>query len=499
MKRNSFFKVQIDKHSDLSFHQSAFIHSGKNVSFGELKRAIIDLSVVYKKNQLSGLSPVLVHLPMGIELAIVISSLLYEEIPALVLPTGMKSAEIIKMMKQYPFSGLLTNELLLENLLPGVAPLNVSKTKMGEVSLVSLRGPSEKPPGFDWLLYTSGSTGQPKMVMISAENLETRTLGEVELFGLKKNGHLLNLLPFSHDLGLNQLLTSLYTGSSLEILVNKLPMELAQKVSEGNFDSVTGMPQIWNNFIQIINKTNLNVNFSGVITISGGSMSEENLKKLRQIFGSAKIYKTYGQTETFRTFAEDRQDKIQRNQCGKVISGVGALILSENGNHCKEGEIGELFHYGHGVMNGYWMDESLTQSKLKQIEGHTGVLTGDYFKMLPEGELQYAGRKDDMIKHTGRRFFLGEIEQCLMRSDLIQEACVVQVNDDRIFLGNEKLVAFIITDLIASDLTKELKQYCAKNLENFKVPDEFFICKTFPLTASHKIDRKELLKIYYGK
>ncbi len=499
MKANPFLKAQIEKHADLSREHNAFIHAGKKLNYSELEKCIHAMSGTYHKDQLSSHTPVLIHLPMGMDQAIVIASLLHEGIPALVLPTGIKSSEIIKMIDQYPFAALMTNDLALEKLLPILSPTKISQTHLEDVSLVSLRAPSDKELGFDWLLYTSGSTGQPKMVMISTENLEGRTKGEVEIFKLRENGHLLNLLPFSHDLGLNQLLTSLYTGSTLEILVNKLPMELAQKVAEGKFDGMTGMPQIWNNFIQIAEKINLEINFSGFITVSGGSMSPENLKKLNDIFKSATIYKTYGQTETFRTFAETRQDKIELNQCGTILPGVGALILDENGKHCKEGETGELFHYGQGVMNGYWMDEALTQAKIQKREGHLGVLTGDYFLKLSSDEVQYAGRKDDMIKHTGRRFFLGEIEQCLMKSGLAQEACVMQLDDDRIFIGNEKLVAFIVSDKEATDLRKELKEYCAIKLETYKVPDEFIVCESFPLTASHKINRQELLKTYYGK
>lgn len=495
MKADSFIKKKISENVSESPETIAFIHQDKKLSYSELKKLVFKLSQIYSYHNLTIKTPVLVHLSMGMNQAIIISSLLSEGLPALVLPTGIKAAEVSRIIEQYPFCALITEDSLREKLSPEV--LKLDQVSLFENVTASIIRPAPASSiSFSWLLYTSGSTGSPKMVMISQENLEMRTKGEVDLFKIKAHSKILNLLPFSHDLGFNQLLTSLCTGSTLEILVNKLPVEMVNKISNGGFDHITGMPQIWNHLIQVVNKTNTVINFNGVLTISGGSMALAHLLQLKEIFNKATIYKTYGQTETFRSLAETHQDRILLEHIGGVIPDVGVHLINENQELCKAGESGELFHYGAGVMNGYWQDEKSTGTKLVTFQGRPGVMTGDFFKLLDDNTYQFMGRRDDMIKHSGRRFFLGEVENCLMKSDLVQDVCVAQAEENRIILGNEKLVAFVVAKKESPALAKELKSFCAHHLEVFKVPDEFIVYEKLPLTSNHKIDRKELIKNY---
>lgn len=500
MTTNSFLRNQIEKHGLENSSLIAFKSSEQTISFQQLHLISKNLAELYKSKNLNSQSPVLIYLPQSIEAALIITSLMYSGVPALVIPEGTKGHDVTQMIHDYPFAAVISNTTLSQR----VSDLQIDSSIDLELiagfsnALIFLLDQKNRPQiNFNWLLLTSGSTGKAKLVMMSEQNLLDRTLGEIDLFEVKKRHNILNALPYSHDLGLNQLLTALYIGATLEILVKKLPFEFVKRLSEGGFDGLTGMPQLWNNVIHIANKMQIIFSHSGFISVSGGSMPEDKLIELQKVFPNSRIIKTYGQTETFRTLAETRQDSIHHNSCGKVISNVEITLINDQDEPCAPGEAGQLLHQGVGVMTGYWMDEELTEARMKPLSGIKSPLvrTGDYFTLLPDGTYKYEGRKDDMIKHAGRRFFLSEIAVCLRNSNLIKDVFLSQkVNDGALAIGKDQIIAFIIPLQAGTDCSAELKAHCTIYLETFKIPDEFVMCESFPMTANFKIDGKELLK-----
>ncbi len=501
MEPSAIFKTLIQKHSSEIGDCSAFVSSTQSISYKKLETFSSGLELFLRKNKVSSQSPVLIFLPQSVELALLASALIYSGVPALITPTGIKAHEVDQLLADYPFSALITSEEFKDKLKKSarfqdnVMNIEIERTKF---SFYKLTDEIKTSVDFSWLLMTSGSTGKSKIVMMSALNLQERTLGEIDLFEIRPQSKILNVLPFSHDIGFNQLLTSIYTGSTLEIFTKRLPVEFANRMIEGGFDGVSSMPQIWNNFIQIAKKLNFKIAHACYITVSGGSLPVEKLVELREIFINAKIFKTYGQTETFRSLAEVEQDFFVKNSCGKIIAGVDLLLVNENDQVCLTGESGQLLHFGTGTMSGYWMDQELTDIKMKPF-GEIKipvVRTGDYFIRTEDGRYQYEGRKDDMIKHAGRRFFLSEIETCIRSSNLVKDVFLIHVPESNInSLGKDKILSFVIVKDDVTDAPSLLKIYCTSMLETFKVPDEFIVCSAFPMTSSFKVDGPALLKL----
>ena len=427
------------------------------------------------------------------------TSLLYEGIPALLLAADEIFEKFLITLSRYPFSDFLISDSILSKLKQHAPEIQVEKAqviwrdRLNSIWLVS-RKRIALEIDFSWLLSTSGSTGDPKAVKLSSQNLYQRTIGEIDLFEMKTPGYVINLLPLIHDLGLNQLLTSLMTGSTFEIFGKKLPVEFAKRLTEGPKAGITGMPMFWRNFLSVTDKLKLKIQPPEFITISGGSLSSELLTKLRVVFKDSKIYKTYGQTETFRSFAETDQSQITRDQCGGLIAQVDAILMNDKNEICKEGESGQLVHFGAGTMSGYWLDEKLSKEKLRfKSERGMGVLTGDYFKSLPNGKYQFLGRQDDLVKISGRRFYLREVEECLMKSDLISEVCVLRNENLDSEMFPEQLVAFVIPKSNLEFVEKRLRDYCMSHLQRHKVTNKFILCNEFQQTHSGKIDRQALI------
>lgn len=491
----------IDKNARSYNEKPVFIFSGIKISWEKLKCYIDELEPLCLRNKLSRKTPILLDIENDLDLAICMASLLYFEIPALCLPRGTKKIRVAEMLKDFPFFGIVTTE-------KNFAEKNESvKLSSGEeiALFISEENHSDEELDFHWLLHTSGSTGASKIVMLGEENLFERTMGEIELFKIESHFLLLNILSFSHDLGLNQLLTTLCSGATLEIFSKKLPYDLFMRIEKGGLDGITGMPQIWQQMISIAKNLKIESSYSGYMTISGGSMHEKDLILLRNFFNKAKIIKTYGQTETFRSLAETRQEKSNFYQSGLPLPSVQCFLINEQGKLCKDDEEGELVHVGAGSMLGYWKDEGLTKQKIRSIKNFfpereslvstDGIFTGDFFKKLPEGEYEYLGRKDDMVKYSGHRFFLNEIENCLMRSHLVGSACVLLTLDSAEVLMKEKIIAWVVLNRKKINAEAFLRQYCIENLERFKIPAQIVVLDEFPLTLNGKIDRLKLRMI----
>src|SRR5919197_565477 len=154
-------------------------------------------------------------------------------------------------------------------------------------------------------LFTSGSTGKPKGVLIGERDLTARAWAEAQWYQLTAQDVLLNILPFSFDVGLNQVLSTLCVGCSLVLLHSWLPADILDAVSERQVTGISAVPSIWSDFLN----ANLRFDTRGrhaslrYMTISGGDLSRENLDRLPATLDGVGIIKTYGQTETFRSAA----------------------------------------------------------------------------------------------------------------------------------------------------------------------------------------------------
>lgn len=205
-------------------------------------------------------------------------------------------------------------------------------------------------------------------------------------------------------------------------------------------------------------------------------MPRRFLLKLAQLFPGAEIIRTYGQTETFRTLiCRDIENESQ----GLPIKGVSATIDDD----------GQLVHASAGQMMGYFGD-------VTSAPGAQGVRTGDLFVRKTDG-FHYLGRNDDMIKRFEARFHLRELELVIAEINGVADAAVVAKPAAPADTRQTLLKAFVqLRDDVTVD-SVEIIEFCKSNLASYKIPDEIAFVKSFPRTASEKIDRKALLDLWY--
>lgn len=344
-----------------------------------------------------------------------------------------------------------------------------------------------------WCLFTSGSTGVPKGVLISREDLLRRAMTEIEDYKLADQDSLLSLLPFSFDVGLNQLLSCLLSGAHLVILNSWFPRDVLTAIRSRNITGISGVPSIWADLIAYPKEPDFeqSVYTLRYITVSGGDLAKNQLVQLRQYFRDLKIYKTYGQTETFRSSMLRPFDfERKMTSVGRPIKGTEVVVLNERGEIAPPHTEGEIVHYGVGTMLGYLADSKGTSEKLRKMkepgsktmkEGKW-VFTGDLGKMDEEGYLYVLGREDGMIKTLGHRVYPKEIEGCILEHGDVKNAAVIGIKDEH---KGQAIIAEVVGD---GALTKQsLIVHLKDQLPYYMIPAEINIVEHLPMTENGKI------------
>lgn len=354
-------------------------------------------------------------------------------------------------------------------------------------------------------LFTSGSTGNPKGVLISHQDLYNRTHTECEYYGITSEDVLLNLLPFSFDVGNNQLFTALAAGAQLTILNSWMPADIATIVKQHHVTGISAVPAIWASFLNLPNceEALQSINSIRYITISGGDLAPNQLKRLGLLLEGTQIFKTYGQSETFRSgilLPSEYQQKML--SVGRPVKGTNVMIVNCKGRHAAPNEVGEILHAGDGMMMGYLGDAKGTSKKIRfnplqnknSLCRQKVVFTGDIGKIDQDGYLYMLGRKDKMIKSSGYRVYPKEISDQILRHASVQDAVVFGVPDKDI----GKAIYAEVQLNASKELTEsELKRFLSDKLPPYMIPSKIVFVQSFPRTPSGKIKLSEVEGKYH--
>jgi acyl-CoA ligase (AMP-forming) (exosortase A-associated) len=345
------------------------------------------------------------------------------------------------------------------------------------------------------ILYTSGSTGKPKGVMLSHANVAAGSRIVSTYLGITEKERILAVLPFSFDAGMNQLMTAFEKGGTLVLINFVFAREIVQTLLKEHITGLAGVPTLWSLLAQpnsTLNKQPL-VDLR-YITNTGGAMPQSVLKVLRQELPTTKIFLMYGLTEAFRsTYLPPEELDRRPTSMGKAIPDTEILVLNEQGQPCKPGEIGELVHRGPTVSLGYWSRPEETARALRPnplLPPEMGdcekvCYSGDLVKVDEEGFLYFIGRRDTMIKSSGFRISPTEVEEVLFQTGKLSGAAVIGVPDE--VLG-QVIKAFVVARNGAPLDADALLANCAEKMPRYMVPKWVEVLDELPKTSSGKVD-----------
>jgi acyl-CoA synthetase (AMP-forming)/AMP-acid ligase II len=344
------------------------------------------------------------------------------------------------------------------------------------------------------ITYTSGSTGQPKGVLMSHENLWAGVRVVAGYLGLREDDRIAGLLPFSFVYGFNQLTTALYVGATLVVERSTLIQDIVATLRRERVSVLAAVPPLWQQLLGVAAFRDQPLESLRVMTNAGGRLSPTSVRELRQAQPQAKLFLMYGLTEVFRsTFLPPEEVDSHPDSMGRAVPESTVYVVTENGQQTKPGEVGELLHGGPSVGMGYVSDPEATASVFKPNpffrpgEPERVVYSGDLVRRDDEGRLYYVGRRDRMIKTMGFRVSPDEICDVIQASGLVSDTAVFTEPDPQ---RGERIVGCLV--LRAEATLDQVRRFCGIELPRYMQPARYVVLPEIPRNASGKHDISQL-------
>jgi len=363
------------------------------------------------------------------------------------------------------------------------APAAVRVHSWSELSQVSAAGHAPRASSSDelaYMLYTSGSTGVPKGVMLSHRNALAFVDWAADIIELSCQDRVASVAPFHFDLSVFDVWSSLARGATIVIVDEATVVHgrrMLDLIHERNIHVWYSVPSAWTLMLETGGLSERGAPSLRVVYFAGEVFPMKQLRQAMQAVPQARFFNLFGPTETNVCLAHELvgvpDAELVAIPIGRESCGDSVAIVDDQGKEVLEGEIGELFVDGPTVMLGYWDGGRRTPAKRPYP-------TGDLVSRRPNGDIMYHGRRDHMVKVHGHRVELGEVEATLHGHSAIREAIA--------FAHEQKLVAVVVASDPALSVL-DIKQHCAAGLPRYMIPSDIRIVAQLPRTSSGKIDR----------
>ncbi|MER1987321.1 MAG: long-chain-fatty-acid--CoA ligase [Solibacillus sp.] len=336
------------------------------------------------------------------------------------------------------------------------------------------------------ILYTSGTTGIPKGVMLTHKNLYSNSMSGLELRAEDDvRSTTLGVLPLAHIYGFGIMNSMLLLGSSVVIFAKFDAEEVFKVIEKFKVKSFAAVPAMVHTMLYHPNADNYDL--SSLETVGSGSaaLAISLRHKFTEKFG-AEVRDAYGLSEASPGVATQRNDMpIKEGSVGVPMPGVNIKIVDEFGEEVPVGGVGELLVQGDNVTPGYFRNEEATKMALQNGWLHTG----DMAKVDEEGYLYIVDRKKDLIIRGGFNIYPRDLEELLVKHDAVLEAAVISVPSEKM---GEEIVACIVKKPNVEVSESELIAYCQQNLAKYKTPRHIEFIDALPRNGVGKILKMRL-------
>jgi amino acid adenylation domain-containing protein/thioester reductase-like protein len=350
-----------------------------------------------------------------------------------------------------------------------------------------------QPDDLAYIIYTSGSAGNPKGVMVEHRNV-VRTVKNSNYLEITTEDLILQLSNYAFDGSVFDIFGTLLNGAKL-LLINKESIlelkKLTGLIRERSVSVFFVTTALFNTLVEL-DLTCLN--HVRKILFGGERVAVKHVRKALSQLGPGKIIHVYGPTEstvyaTYHLVAEI-EPELTTVPIGKPLSNTKAYIVDKNDNLQVIGAAGELCISGDGLARGYLNRPELTAAKFVPNPFEPGermYRTGDLARWLPDGNIEFLGRLDHQVKIRGFRIEPGEIESWLLKQKAVQEAMVIAKDDCN---GAKYLCAYVVA--VQELSITEIREYLRLNLPDYMIPSYFVQLPKLPLNANGKIDWRAL-------
>ncbi|MBD1229406.1 non-ribosomal peptide synthetase, partial [Xenorhabdus griffiniae] len=499
---HSLFEAQAARHPDTL----AVVFDGQTLSYGELN---------CRANQLAhhlislGVHPddrVAICIERSLDLIVGLLAILKAGGAYVPLDPTYPSERLAYMLEDSEPVALLTQTTQADKL-SSFVPMSMSIVILDAQELILTEQPPHNPDihalglmshHLAYVLYTSGSTGQPKGVMVEHRNV-LRLIINNGFTDIGPNDCIAHCANIAFDASTWEIWSALLNGARLHVIPQSIllnPVHFCDSLIEGKISALWLTVGLFNEYLD-----NLSPLFEQLrYLLVGGDVLDP--RKIQQVqlaeFQPAHLINGYGPTETTAfatTYAITSPVDVTRSiPIGRPIANTQIYILDMPGQPVPYGVAGEIYIAGAGVARGYLNRPELTAERFlpdpfsSQPDARM-YKTGDLGRWLPDGNIEYLGRNDFQVKLRGFRIELGEIETRLNQCDGVHEAIVLPREDEP---GQKRLVAYLLPQEGIELAPAKLRQQLAQYLADYMLPSAFVTLDTFPLTPNGKLDRQAL-------
>ena len=391
----------------------------------------------------------------------------------------------------------------------GTAPAGIG----GAAVVVDVRraAADRRPPGervdadvggddLAYILYTSGSTGAPKGVMVSHANALAFVEWARSTFAVTGDDRLSSHAPFHFDLSVFDLYAAAAAAATVVLVpaeASVFPFQLRRFLESERITVWYSVPSVLTQLVLRGRLADADLAAVRAVLFAGEVFPTRYLRRLMAALPGARVANLYGPTETnvCTWYPVDRLPETDSEPIpiGGAVEGTRLAVVDEAGAPVGPGRRGELLVQGPTVARGYWDDAARTASRFV-VDPHPDLpgrwyRTGDVVQERADGNLAYVGRSDRQVKSRGYRIELGDVEAAVFAHPGVVDCAVVAVPDEEL---TSRLHAFVVVDggVTASGLTA----FCAGRLPRYMVPESFEIRPSLPRTTTGKTDRRSLLE-----
>jgi long-chain acyl-CoA synthetase len=337
------------------------------------------------------------------------------------------------------------------------------------------------------VLYTSGTTGQPKGAELTHSNLRHNIDAVIGFMDFDENEVLLGALPLFHSFGQTCTMNCAVCAGATVTMLPRFDPEKALEILER--DRVTvfqGVPTMYNALVHADGADSADVSTLRVCMSGGAAIAVELIRAFEDKFGCI-ILEGYGLSETSPVASFNHPDRERKaGSIGTPIEGVEMAVWDDDGNALPQGEVGEIVIRGHNIMKGYWQRPDATAAA---IDSDGWFRTGDMAKVDEDGFFFIVDRKKDLIIRGGYNVYPREVEEVLYEHPAIREAAVVGVPDEA--LGEEVGAAVVLCsgESITAD---ELQRFVKAQVAAYKYPRKIWFLDELPKGPTGKILKREI-------
>ncbi len=346
-----------------------------------------------------------------------------------------------------------------------------------------------KPDDTAVILYTSGTTGQPKGAELTHLNMLLNARLSDTMYPKHPHDVHLIALPLFHSFGQTvQMNAGIYNRATLNLLPRFTPENALAEMEKNAVTFFAGVPTMYWALLNFpaADKFDLaRISANLRICNSGGSpMPVEVLKGFESKF-QTKIVEGYGLSETSPVAVFNKIENARAGSIGFPVWGIQIRLVDEQGQDVESGELGEIIIRGHNVMKGYYKKPDATEAAIKD----GWFYSGDIGRIDAEGFVYIADRVKDMILRGGFNVYPRELEEVLMTHEAVSLVAVIGIPSDE---HGEEIKAFVVKRENSNATENELVEWCKTNMASYKYPRVVEFRETLPMTATGKVLKREL-------